>query len=58
MAVLKLFIQMKDGYSWCVKALDNISRVLLVSVDNTDFFNSFKRKALLEKLVCNATYLP
>ena len=23
-----------------------------------DFFNSFKRKALLEKLVCNATYLP
>lgn len=32
--ILDLFLQMKDGYSWCVKAVDNISKVLQVGVDN------------------------
>ncbi len=39
--IVELFIQMKDGYSWCIKATDNISRVLQISVDNIEFFNNF-----------------
>jgi len=32
--IIELFMQMKDGYSWCIKAVENIARVLQTSADN------------------------